>query len=161
MVRYQQTTTRARVSVRTVEIRQATSRRTRQPARNRNGTSVTIYALKLQGNKYYVGRTEATGDRMRAHANGSGCAWTRLHPFVSVLFQKDNCTVFDEDKETVMLMEKHGIDNVRGGSYSEIDLSIEKKRHIELQFNSARDRCTRCGRASHWRQSCYAATRAD
>lgn len=37
-----------------------------------------------------------------------------------------DCDSFDEDKYTLKYMEKEGIDNVRGGSFSQIELSDEQ-----------------------------------
>lgn len=74
----------------------------------------TIYILKCQGNKYYVGKTDDPEDRISQHFSGFGSEWTKRHPPQRVLEVIEGCDEFDEDKYTLKSMQKYGIDNVRG-----------------------------------------------
>ena len=38
-----------------------------------------IYVLRLEENKYYVGRTNSLIDRIEAHVMGRGSEWTRQY----------------------------------------------------------------------------------
>lgn len=58
-------------------------------------------------------------------------------------------------------MSKHGIDKVRGGSYSQIKLSEEEISLLKRELNSASNKCIRCGRDSHFIKDCYATTDAN
>ena len=77
----------------------------------------SIYILGLKGSKYYVGKTSNIDKRIIQHHKGSGSAWTRKNPVNKLLRVYNNCDPYDEDKYTLKLMDKYGIDNVRGGSY--------------------------------------------
>ena len=41
---------------------------------------VAIYVLKLSRGKYYVGMTRKNIDRVLAHIDGKGAAWTKKYP---------------------------------------------------------------------------------
>jgi predicted GIY-YIG superfamily endonuclease len=81
----------------------------------------TIYVLQLEGGKYYVGKTQNLDRRYAEHQAGE-CMWTKLYKPVCVMSTVLG-DAFDEDKITKQLMAKHGIDNVRGGSYAIFDIS--------------------------------------
>ena len=51
------------------------------------------------------------------------------------------------------MMDKFGIDNVRGASYCRIELSNEEINSIKLQIWNAKDLCFQCG-GNHYVSSC-------
>ncbi len=51
-------------------------------------------------------------------------------------------------------MEKYGIENVRGGSYSQIQLSDAQVKEIKNKLVSANDRCYECGESGHLKKNC-------
>ncbi len=107
-----------------------------------------IYALRLRDGKYYVGRTaeDRLQTRLEEHFSGhGGCAWTRRHAPVALLHSRTGCTPFDEDAETLRLMDTYGVDEVRGGKYSSTELSTDQREEIEASLRSATDRCFACG----------------
>lgn len=120
-----------------------------------------IYVLKLRHGKYYVGKTQDVQTRFHSHMNGQGCEWTRLHPPLSILEVRENQSPFMEDAITKEFMEKFGCENVRGGSYSQIDLRQEDLDAIKREMRGASDRCLRCGRVGHWARDCFARTEVD
>ena len=49
----------------------------------------------------------------------------------------------------------YGIDNVRGGSYSETDpFTPEQRQFLVRELRGAADVCFKCGEASHWVKKC-------
>ena len=117
-----------------------------------------IYILRLESGKYYVGKSEDVKNRYQQHMNGSGSSWTRKYKPISLEKTIENASPFEEDKITKEYMSKYGIDNVRGGSYVEIELSEFHKEALKMEIWAAKDLCTQCGRAGHFVKDCYART---
>jgi hypothetical protein len=115
---------------------------------------LTIYWLKLEHGKYYVGKTTQLNFRLGDHFSGNACEWTRVHKPISVLKIIPNCDHFDEDKYTKIAMSQFGIDNVRGGSYSQIELPHEINALLVRELRCAHDSCFACGRAGHFANNC-------
>ena len=123
--------------------------------------STTIYVLRLEGGRYYVGKTDNLERRQQEHLNGTASAWTKKYKPVAVEKIIRNASPFDEDKWTKEYMSKHGIDNVRGGSYVQIELSEFHTDALKMEIWAAKDKCTTCGRAGHFAKNCYATTDAS
>ena len=85
--------------------------------------TTNVYALKLADGKYYIGKSDNIEQRLHDHFSGSGSAWTREYKPIKVIERRENVSRFEEDKMTKEYMEKYGIDNVRGGAYTQVDLS--------------------------------------
>jgi predicted GIY-YIG superfamily endonuclease len=84
---------------------------------------VFIYILGLVQNKFYVGKTENPKFRLESHFKNGGCVWTKKYKPTQIIGLFPDCDDFDEDKYTLKYMTKHGIDNVRGGSFCQTNLS--------------------------------------
>jgi hypothetical protein len=91
---------------------------------------VTIYVIECEYGKYYVGKSKDVDVRLLNHFTNNGSEWTKLYKPVKVLGQYDNCDDFDEDKYTIQMMEKYGINNVRGGSFVRIKLDESDQKVI-------------------------------
>jgi predicted GIY-YIG superfamily endonuclease len=118
-------------------------------------SSTNIYILKLQSGKYYVGKTTDLERRKHEHINGTASAWTKKYKPVSVEKIIRNASAFDEDKWTKIYMEKHGVENVRGAAYSQMELDEAQRETLQREFRSAKDACMKCGHSGHFAKSCY------
>jgi predicted GIY-YIG superfamily endonuclease len=117
-----------------------------------------IYILELKSNKYYIGKTQNVENRFQQHINGKGSSWTKKYKPISILKFFKNTSNFDEDKYVKEYMAKYGIENVRGGSYSKIDLDYSSYITLQKELWHSKNLCTRCGRNNHFVKNCYAKT---
>jgi hypothetical protein len=114
-----------------------------------------IYILELTNNKYYIGRTHNIKKRIQDHIDGSASIWTTKYRYISLINVIKNASIYDENKYTLEYMDKYGIDNVRGGSYSSESLNIEDKNNIYKQIWGANDCCINCGYKGHYINKCH------
>lgn len=115
---------------------------------------VFIYILQLEENKYYVGKTTKPTFRLEQHFTSNGSMWTKKYKPNKVLELIPNCNNYDEDKYTIMYMEKYGIDNVRGGSFCEMQLSEHNKSTLNQMILGGADKCYICGNNDHFVKDC-------
>ena len=102
---------------------------------------VYIYVLKLEQDKYYIGKTNNPNLRLENHFSSNGCEWTKLYKPLKIIEIIPHCDNYDEDKYTKIYMDKYGIDNVRGGSYTSVNLDDETKSQLLKISNSTNNRC--------------------
>jgi len=113
-----------------------------------------IYVLRLRDGKYYVGKAGNVIERCNAHCAGNGSEWTKKYPvdkLVECLPQKGQ---FDEDNKVKELMMRYGIPNVRGGTYSRVELTQEDVNVLRRELSGAKDVCFGCGAAGHFVTEC-------
>ena len=115
-----------------------------------------IYILKLINSKYYVGKTHNIENRYEQHINGSGSAWTKKYKPLAIIKKIKSTSQFDEDKYVKEYMSKYGIENVRGGTYTSIELDYVSLLQLQKELWHSKNLCTRCGRNSHFVKDCYA-----
>lgn len=116
--------------------------------------TTTIYILKLTQEKYYIGKSNNATLRIQEHFNGGGTFWTKLHKPIEVLALIPNSCIYDEDKYTLEFMDRFGIDNVRGGTFSNMLLSDDDLHIIHRLIWSAKDLCFACG-GTHFVRDCH------
>ena len=94
------------------------------------------------------------------HLSGLATKWTRIHKPVALIKQitcMNNINPrIQEDMHVKQLMLEYGIDCVRGGSYSECQLSSLEMKSLRRELWYARNCCTRCGRDNHIKRNCNA-----
>lgn len=124
-------------------------------------STTNIYVLRLEGGRYYIGKSNNLEKRKQEHLNGTASAWTKKYKPISVEKIIPNASHFDEDKYTKEYMYKYGIDKVRGGSYVEMELSQFHMDALNMEIRAAKDLCTQCGRSGHFVKDCRAKTDAS
>jgi hypothetical protein len=114
---------------------------------------VFIYILQLEEGKYYVGKTSNPEVRIEDHFNEACSVWTKKYNPVSVIKIIPDCDDYDEDKYTVQSMGDYGIDNVRGGSFCQVELSDQNWSTLVQMIHGATNRCYNCG-GGHYVKDC-------
>jgi predicted GIY-YIG superfamily endonuclease len=89
---------------------------------------IKIYVLKLENDKYYVGQSVDSENRINFHVKGKlGSDWTKIHKPIEQIelietdFTEVSETMFLENSITINYMKKYGWRNVRGGDYCTLD----------------------------------------
>lgn len=129
-----------------------------------------IYVLEQEENKYYIGKSSKpltrTGEHMASFiysdlnsntnksSSSSGAAWTEMYKPVKILRIIVSYDEFDEDLHTLRYMKDHGIDNVRGGSFCELNLSHDNVVTLSKMLAGAGNKCYFCGSEDHYIASC-------
>ena len=101
-----------------------------------------LYVLPLAGARYYVGVTSFPVHRLWQHRTGAGAKWTRLHRPTRGFSHlrevpSDVAPAIFEDMWVKQLMLQHGVDRVRGGTYSAVHLSDAQERAIAQEMRHA------------------------
>lgn len=107
---------------------------------------VFIYILQLEQGKYYVGKTTNPKMRLENHFDSTGSSWTKKYKPINIYQIIPDCDNYDEDKYTKIYMEKFGLNNVRGGSFCQIELSNGVQKLIQQGINSSNDNCYKCNK---------------
>ena len=93
---------------------------------------------------------------MKDHFSGRGSCWTKKYKplkHIKPIIVKD-CDAYDEDKYTIKMMKIHGIPNVRGGSFCQLELSDMNKKTIKQMIYFANNKCYKCGTKGHFGKEC-------
>jgi predicted GIY-YIG superfamily endonuclease len=120
-----------------------------------------IYILKLRGGKYYVGKSDNVQKRFEQHLEGKGSAWTKKYSPIKIERTIPNSSPFEEDRYVKEYMAKYGVENVRGGTYTQFVLSSETIKHLQQEIRGTSDKCFKCGNSGHFANRCDADNESD
>lgn len=115
---------------------------------------VYIYVLECAEFKFYVGKTSSPNYRIEDHFTNGGSAWTRKYKPTRIDALIPNCSDFDEDKYVKEYMNLYGIENVRGGAYSQIELDEMQLTALKRELASSTNLCFICQSAEHFADYC-------
>ncbi len=115
---------------------------------------VYIYILKLEQNKYYIGKTNNPSFRLNEHFSSNASSWTKKYKPLEIVEIISDCDDYDEDKYTKIYMDKYGIDNVRGASYTSIYLDKNIKKLLLKSSYNTNNKCFNCGSKEHFYKEC-------
>lgn len=112
-----------------------------------------IYVIALENGKYYVGRSKDPERRFREHKSSDN-QWLRENKPLRIIEVKQLSGLFDEDNKTKAYMYTHGIDNVRGGTYTTLVLKPEVRALLEKELVHTFNLCFRCMQPGHYAGNC-------
>ena len=122
-----------------------------------NENDCCLYILELEEDKKYIGRVDEEKDvdrRYKEHCNGTGALWTVKYKPRKIERIIPNSNIFDEDARVIEYMNKYKIENIRGGTYSQIDLNNDQIEEINNKIRGATDKCMKCGSSDHFIRNC-------
>jgi hypothetical protein len=112
---------------------------------------MSVYILKLREGKFWVGFTVEPIRKVRQFNAIS--EWTIQYGIDSI-YTVVPARIYQLDHEVKDLMVQMGIDNVRGGTWSETHLPDAVKRTLQMELFGEQDTCTMCGKVGHYMQDC-------
>jgi len=113
-----------------------------------------IYVLKLEENKYYIGKTYNLTNCIINQYDSNSSEWTKKYKVIEVFETIRTDNFHDEDRYVIQYMNCYGIENVRGGSYSNIILEDYEIHMIHNMIKGSTDACYKCGRKGHFTKNC-------
>eukprot|EP00953_Heterococcus_sp_UTEX-ZZ885_P041931 21359-Heterococcus_DN1.PRE.1 len=114
-----------------------------------------VYTLLLEKGMFYVSLTDrSVAERFSEHRAGLGSAWTRLYAPIKVIDEIRNADAFAETAQVLRMMQQHGIEKVRGGTYCSVKLNAEDIASAEKAMRAGSNGCFLCGAAGHFASSC-------
>lgn len=83
---------------------------------------IHIVVLQLVNNCFFIGKTDDILFNINKYNRNSN-VFTKKYKPIKLYEFKQNCNIYELDNTVKIYMNKYGINNVRGGSYSELELS--------------------------------------
>jgi predicted GIY-YIG superfamily endonuclease len=77
-------------------------------------TKSYVYVLKLEDDRYYVGRTSNFMQRMKEHFTYGGSEYTKKYKPIKIVEVFEEKDTYDERDKTLEYMQKYGYEKVRG-----------------------------------------------
>lgn len=107
---------------------------------------ISIYVLRLEGGRYYVGQAVNPSARERQHRRGNGARWTEKYKVEEVAYVFETYTWRSEEAlrienaVTLLVVEAYGMDAVQGGAYC---FGGENRNYSDREKRKRLSRCRR------------------
>jgi predicted GIY-YIG superfamily endonuclease len=122
----------------------------------------SVYVLKLENDKYYVGESTNVKKRIWAHKNENGSAWTKKYGVEKQIEGVEVKNNFYELAQTLEMMRVYGIDNVRGSLFTKpFPLDRFEKIMAAQLYCELHGYCRKCGSNDHFVGNCKEETVVD
>ncbi len=95
------------------------------PSKRKSPPANTLYILHLSQEKHYVGITTNFIIDFCGESHDK-LDWVNLYPVKSFSILKQGYADYNVDEAVIASMRKYGRDNVRGGSYNDINLTTDQ-----------------------------------
>jgi hypothetical protein len=109
-----------------------------------NKELIYIYIIQLKNNKYYVKKSNICLDLLTNELNSE---WLYYNPIINLkestevrVFEKD----INEDIIVLELMQKHGVNHVRGGTFKTLNISVGNTYDIIQTIKIELNKCYLC-----------------
>jgi hypothetical protein len=112
-----------------------------------------VYVLKLNNDKYYVGKSNNISERIRKHS----CEWVKKWGIIGIvkpLTKRLHDFESWERNETLERILTHGLKNVRGWRYCTMNIEPSDQLNIFHEICEKKDLCRKCGSANHMISKC-------
>jgi predicted GIY-YIG superfamily endonuclease len=107
---------------------------------NINNIDITrnyVYVLKLENERYYIGRTSNFIQRMNEHFTNKGSEYTKKNKPIKIIEVNEEKDKYDERDKTLEYMNRYGYENVRGYAWCQNVLlkcpKINSKKIIKIE----------------------------
>lgn len=114
-----------------------------------------ICVLILESTKYYITKIPQLLPiriKLMENYNVINSEWIQIYKPLKIVEQFETFDIFAENNTTKKYMKLYGIENVRGGSYSNVDLDNSQIKSLEKELNDYL--CVKCDKTGHFVIDC-------
>lgn len=125
--------------------------------------NVIIYVLELEHNKYYIGKKyNGFTNKLDGNINDilpelftkSSYEWYTIYKPIKLIETITQLDIFDITQYVLKYMTKYGIDNVRGGCFTDIVLSYSDYTVLHKMIRELTEYCIYCNSSKHTYNDC-------
>ena len=115
-----------------------------------------LYVLELENNKYYIGKTyaELFVNNITNITTIPLHKWCDIHKPIKIIESMPQTDIFDITRMVLKYMAKYGIDNVRGGCFSDVILPYSDYIVLHKMIREHSETCIYCNLSTHTYKEC-------